>query len=192
MFADCGHRVMLMSANVGSMITPADTAIEKLYEDAAGYIPGDAASDDGSDETELTNWLMAHTFDNQQMMAHAPVRIRYTDHIKWTIQKYGGIRFCIQLPQSAEDQFDRGLPWDVVPNDGGILGGHDILGTHYIGDQFFAVTWGKLIPVTLAFLRRYLFEAHAEVWSTWLTASHRTLLGDDLTALMNDLVHIQR
>jgi len=193
MIADCGHRVMLMSANVlGStniIVPSADTCLS-FYEDESGFVPGNDSTDNGTDESDLAAYLANNLFDGQKLIAHASVRIRITDHIKWTVQKFGGCRFCIQLPQSAVDQFDAGKPWDIVANDGGILGGHDILGTHYIGDQFYVVTWGRLIPASLAFLRRYMFEAHAEVWSTWLNAQNKTVMGDDLSALTSALIHV--
>ena len=196
MIAECGHAIMQTSANDAGptgMVQPDTAACLAFYEAESGWngIPDDP-TDAGTDEGTLTAFLAKNPFDGVNLLAHAPIHINNLNHVKWAVQKLCGARYCIYLPQSAMDQFDRGEPWDVVPlnQDGGIVGGHAIFGTHYRGDTFYAVTWGKLIPVTAAFLHRYMFEAHAEIWSSFLGADGQTLAGENITALIADLKRI--
>lgn len=194
MIAECGHAIMQTSANSGTMIQPDTQVCLDFYKAESGWngFDGDP-SDAGTDEVTLTDYLAKNDFDGVKLMAHAPIHIHNLDHVKWTIQKFCGCRFNIRLPASAYDQFTKGEPWDVMPmhQDGGIVGGHSIFGTHYHGQYFYAVTWGKLIPVTPAFLHRYLFEAHAEIWSSLLNSAG-TWGGETNAQLIADLIKINQ
>lgn len=195
MIADCGHAVMQTSAQNGVMLQPTTEDCLQFYQSESGWDGIDGSpSDSGTDEVTLANYLAKNEFVGTKLIAHAPVHINNLDHVKWAIQKFCGVRYCICLPKSAYDQFDSGEPWDVLPlhQDGGIVGGHCIFGTHYHGQYFYAVTWGRLVPVTPAFLHRYLFEAHAEIWSSMLDESGKTPWGDDLGTLVKDLIAINQ
>jgi hypothetical protein len=82
------------------------------------------------------------------------------------------------------DQFNAGRPWSIVS-------GSPLEGGHYVplvalrGDLY-CVTWGKLQPLTRAFLTKYCDEAWAILSPEMLTGG-KSLEGFDLAQLQSDL-----
>jgi hypothetical protein len=95
--------------------------------------------------------------------AYASVDYKKHDEVKHCIHLLSGIGFGIQVPQSALDQFRAGEVWDVVPDDGGIVGGHALYGMAYTDGQLRCMTWGKAQPLTWAFWDKYCDEAYGIV-----------------------------
>ena len=78
------------------------------------------------------------------------------DDTKFAITYLNGLFCGFNLPNSAISQFDKGEPWDVVKDDGGIAGGHSTYGWAYDADNALWVsTWGKRQKVTPAFRKKY-------------------------------------
>jgi hypothetical protein len=95
----------------------------------------------------------------------------------------------INLPASAMTQFNAGKPWDVVPDDGGIEGGHDIPLVCKRSNMA-CVTWAKLQQMTLAFFQKYCEEAWI-ILSTEFLNNGVSPEGLNLTQLQADLANIQ-
>ena len=71
-----------------------------------------------------------------------------------------GVQVGVALPKSAEDQFSRNMPWEVVPDDGGIVGGHMIYGKGYNPTGPIIVTWAKEVQCTWDWYSKYRDEAY--------------------------------
>jgi hypothetical protein len=189
--ADDGHYLMLRTANAGSIVIPTTEQILALYSAETGFNPDDPASDQGTDEGSDCEWMVVNGLLGHKASATGFVNPQSISHLKWCIQLFGGCKFGINFPQSAMDQFNAGLPWTVEANDGGIIGGHDVLGVKYNSGWFYVVTWGQLQQVDLAWIMKYAEEAHVLLFSDWITKNGTAPSGFDLKALIAALPQIE-
>ncbi len=88
--------------------------------------------------------------------------------IKQVIATRGVAYLGVALPSVAEDQFDNGQPWSVVPG-ATIAGGHCIVGVGYDPQYLTVVTWGKTQKVTWDWWATYGFEC----WSLTVPQIHK-------------------
>jgi hypothetical protein len=97
----------------------------------------------------------------------------------------------LQLPDSAQDQFQNGQPWSPVSGSQ-IEGGHYVSGVGRNADgNFVVVTWGALQEMTPTFYQRYNDESLVYLSQEFLTAGvspegfNLQQLQADLAALHN-------
>lgn len=83
--------------------------------------------------------------------------------VKASVFLLAGTTAGIMISQSALDQFEVGLPWDIVDNPGQLRGGHAIDVVGYDLDGPVCVTWGRLQHMTWRFWGQYCDEAYAVV-----------------------------
>jgi hypothetical protein len=180
--ADNGHKVMLWSANRpgGKMIMPTTAEILAYYSALTGYDPSDPNTDQGADPTANADYLVANGITiggvHHKVDAWVPVDPTNADGSKWATHLFGCQTWCVSLPQSAMDQFGAGQPWTVLADDGGLLGGHDILNCYYASsagkDWWYPITWGKrqraddpwrakYLTMAIAYLSKDMFNQQA-------------------------------
>jgi hypothetical protein len=113
----------------------------------------------------LNAWRLGWTAADEtyNIYAYASTTIRDHNEIKYAIYLLRGAYAGILVPQSAIIQFETGQTWDVVPDDGGILGGHAIYIMQYDSEGLTCMTWAKKQKMTWAFLDRYCDESYAVV-----------------------------
>jgi hypothetical protein len=204
--ADCAHQEMLRTANVGTIWTPALIDVLGLYAYFQGY-KGDMTNladiqaylknnDNGCDELTVINYLTQNGWLGRKLDGHANLDPAQLDQIKWAVCIFGASRLGINLPDSAMAQFNGGEPWTPVANSQ-LDGGHDVPVVKYDGNWFYVVTWGKLQPVSPAFLTAkypdgtpYLEEAHAELAFDWVNAAGTCPANLNLTQLLADLASV--
>jgi hypothetical protein len=185
--ADDGHYLMLRTANQGPMVIPTTAEVLALYSAETGFDPSNPNTDQGTDEVSDCEFMV-----NTGLLGHKAESTAFVDphnenYLKWCIQLFGGCKFGINFPQSAMDQFNAGQPWTVVANDGGIIGGHDVVGVKYDGTYFYVVTWGKLQAVSPAWIDQYADEAHVLLFPDWIAANGASPAGFSLMTLIEDL-----
>ena len=155
--ADCGHQLMLRTANASTIMIPTEADIIALYENF-GYVPGKLSTDQGADELSVCNYMQKYGLLGHTTDAYANLNPTNLNSLKWTVQLYGCSRLGIACTDSMIDQFDKGQPWEPVAG-ATVEGGHDVPLVRYITDggstMYFVVTWGKLQPAT-------------EAWLTWV------------------------
>jgi len=189
--ADSSHQVMLRTANCSKIVIPTTAQCLAIYNSLTG------GQDTGLDELTVIQYLGKTGFLGHKVDAAANVDPANLNHIKWTIQLYGACRLGINFVDSMMDQFNKGLPWDVVPGAKLTGDGHDVPLVRYITvgqtTQYFVVTWAKMIPVTEAFLlwqidgTPVVEEAHAECSTDFIKATGASPAGYDHDALMGYL-----
>jgi hypothetical protein len=185
--ADDGHYLMLRTANQGPMVVPTTAEVLALYSAETGFDPNNPSTDQGTDEASDCEFMVSTGLLGHVAEATAFVDPHNENYLKWCIQLFGGCKFGVNFPQSAMDQFNSGEPWTVVPNDGGIIGGHDVLGVQYDADFFYVVTWGKLQPVAPEWIDHYADEAHVLLFADWIAANGAAPSGFNLATLLQDL-----
>lgn len=188
--ADPAHTLMLRTANVGKIVIPTLDDVNAMYKVVSGWngVLNDP-SDAGADETTVCEYMESTGLCGHKSVKFGSVDWTNLDHLKWCIQLFGACRIGFQVPAYAMDQFNAGQPWDVSSTaDSTIVGEHDVPFVKYDGTGLiYAVTWGKLQPVTLAFLAMFNQEAHAEVFPDWVQANGLTPPGFNLSQLVADL-----
>jgi len=195
--ADTGHALMLRTANVSTIVVPTEANVVALYSAVTGFDPnaapdasGENPTDQGTDEVTMCQYMMSTGWLGHRSAGTGAVDPANLDHVRWCVQLFGSCRLGVTLPQSASDQFDAGQPWDVAGN-ATIVGGHDVPIVKYDSSYFYVVTWGSLVPMTPAFLARYVAndqgEAHAELYPDWIRSQGLAPAGLDLATLEADL-----
>lgn len=207
--ADCAHQEMLRTANVGTIWLPPQANVLALYayfqgmkiNPNADLAPGSlsqieaylASNDNGCNELDVITYLTKTGWMGRKLDGSANLDPTMLDQIKWAVCIFGASRLGLNLPDSAQSQFEAGEPWDYVPG-AKLDGGHDVPVVQYGNGSFGVITWGKLQPVTEAFLTAkypdgtpYLEEAHAELAVDWTNAAGTCPANLNLTQLMADL-----
>jgi hypothetical protein len=85
------------------------------------------------------------------------------DEIQQVICLLNGAYIGINVSQSAMDQFKNGQMWDIVDDDGGIIGGHCIPLLAYDVVGPICVTWAKRQQMSWSFFAKYCDEAYGIV-----------------------------
>lgn len=94
---------------------------------------------------------------------HAFASALQPQEIKWGCQYLYGVQIGVALPYSAVDQFNAGEPWTVLPDDGGVAGGHLMYSESYNPTGPIFCTWAKKQQATWEWLTRYMDESYVLV-----------------------------
>lgn len=136
------------------------------YSASTGY-DGTDATDQGTDMQDGAEyWRKTGIRDavnvRHKIDCHVSLEIGNWDQLVLATYLLGGAGVGLNLPKSAETQFDSGnQPWTVVKGSR-IDGGHFVpsIGRNQDGN-ILVVTWGSLQPMTQDFYERYSDEARA-------------------------------
>lgn len=165
---------------------PTEQVLEDQYNTLS---PGDQ----GCVETSvLQTWQNPGLFADDDGIANVIKAFAPLDHTSETelqqgVAFTGGIYLGIQCPDSAQQQFGQQeqsgelVPWTVV-HGAQVEGGHCIVAVGYTADGLLCVTWGAVVLVTWAFLKKYLEEAYA-VLSQELAEKGADTLGLNVAAI---------
>ena len=140
-----------------------DAGVLADYSAISGYVPGDESTDTGCDMHDVMAYraktgLVDAAGNRHKIAAYLSLDPGNVDHLLLAGYMFGCVGIGIEFPDSAMEQFHDGLPWDVVPG-AQIEGGHYIPGVAYRNGDIEVVTWGEVVPMTMAFLSRYCDEA---------------------------------
>jgi hypothetical protein len=174
-----------------AQFTP-DNAISD-YSAVTGYIPGQPDTDQGTDvRTALlyrqSTGLIDSLSARHKIGAFLALEPGNVDHLLEALYLFGAVGIGIEVPESAEQQFNAGQPWSVAH------GKQQILGGHYVPivanrSNLAVVTWGRLQQMTLQFYKKYCDEAWA-ILSPEMLKGGLSLEGFDLSALQADLSEV--
>lgn len=191
--AAIAHAIQTWKINLGhnvnlAKVSPLSSAILSAYEDWCGYVDGDPSTDNGGVELDvLNNWRKLGLGGTDRILAYADPAPADVLHIKQAVTLFGGVYLGFNVPQSAMDQNAAGLPWTVVPDDGGIVGGHAIWCPDYNPTYLYCITWGQRQALSWEFFLKYTDEAHALLSPDWINSSNFAPNGVDLAQLQADL-----
>jgi len=162
------HRIMLMTAHTGEMFVPDPRDIMAAYMVLTGYDPTTGANDTGCAMTDVLQYEQETGIAGRKILAWAQIDHTNIDRVKQAMYAFGCVDIGVQFPNSAMDQFNAGKAWAVLPDDGGIGGGHDVpmFGYGSVGDS--CVTWGKRQEMTWDWFAKYCDEAYVVITEDWL------------------------
>jgi hypothetical protein len=184
-----GHAIQCWTLCNGRMATVPDSVVLAAYEADAGYVPGNPATDQGENMLDNLNAWRKNGFGGHALDAFASIDFSNFWNVAQSIYLFGLVDIGLNLPQSALDQNAAGQAWDVVPNDGGIAGGHDVIVPMYdlSSTELTCITWGQRQPMTWRFFQKYVEEAYALLSPDWLSANAVDPAGVNFAALQADL-----
>ena len=189
--AFAAHALLLRTSNAGTPVVATDDDVLKLYEAVGHYVPGNPSTDQGCNESDLCQYLIDVGFLGHKSLATAPVvagvmTANSIDNLKWACQVFVGVQLGVNLPGSAETQFDAGQPWDVG-GDESIEGGHSVGMVGYDAQHAYLTTWGAVQPATWAWISKFTEEAHIDLFMDAIRASGTTPAGFGPLTMARDL-----
>lgn len=177
--ADVDHEVKSAQVAAGNTeVASTTTEVLAGYSAVTGYDPADPSTDQGAEMQAVREYWQKTGFtlggQRHKIAMFAELDIHDEDLIKLAVYELGAVGVGANLPQSAMDQFDAGQPWDVVADDGGILGGHAFAVVGYDKDFLEVLTWGKVQKVTWAWWRMYVEEAWGSLTNDFVSSRSGT------------------
>lgn len=187
--AGAAHAVQVFSANVVGEVTISDADILGYYSKWDGYVPGNPSTDNGGIELDVLNSWKADEFVGHQLLAYADVNCALETQVRQALNLFGGLYIGFMVPNFIMSN----MPdvWDIVPNDGGIDGGHCVFVTGYDLTTLTFISWGSVYKMTWAFWHKYVDEAHALLSADFLAANGLDPAGFKLADLQADLACIK-
>ncbi len=196
--AAAGHMIGLWRGNAGNSL-PAPTAeqVIQFYSATSGYVPGDPATDQGSDEITVLNYWVAQGFfpdGSSKIAGWANVNAGNELMMKQCIYLFETGMAALELPDAYINPFPsaNGFVWDVAgaPNP---ANGHAVMAVGYDAQGIRIDTWGLLGTMTWAAVAKYLTtlgqgEFHAVFSADSIaSASEEAPNGFNATQLQADL-----
>lgn len=136
------HWLMLITAHTGKTVTPELQEVLDFYSAVSGYDQKTGANDNGAAITDVLEHWRTVGLSGHKIRAWAAIDYTNDEHVKQGIYVFGANGTGVQLPESAQDQFQAAQNWEVV--DGSpIEGGHAILETGKGSDGSNYQSWGK-------------------------------------------------
>jgi hypothetical protein len=194
-FGDCtcaalGHAVQAWTTyGKGNTVTLSIDDVLGLYSAVTGFDPQTGANDRGAVEQDVLGFVQKYGIGGHRIRAFAQVDHKNLNEMKLALQHFGTVYVGFQVPESAQQQFGAGQPWTVVPGSP-IEGGHAIDIQKWDADYMYAVTWGKLQPMTTDFWLTYGDEAWVIITDDWLNENGLSPEGLNVTALLGDFDEI--
>jgi hypothetical protein len=188
-WAMAGHGLEAWSTyGEGSTVEVTLDVLLKGYHDVTGFDPHVPSTDQGTNIQDALEYWRKTGLGGHKILAFARVDHNDMAEVQAAINVFGALAVGVALPAVAEQQFADGQPWDVVTNDGGILGGHAIHAGAYDehAGTFTVTTWGHTQVLTEAWWRTYVDELWVIVSPEWLSAAGVDPEGLDLAGLGED------
>jgi hypothetical protein len=154
------------------------------------YFKESGGADSGLVEINSLNaWRKGWTAAGKNYDIYAFAAIDVTNHteVEQCVYLFNGCFSGFSVPRSAMTQHGNGQIWDVVPNDGGIEGGHAVYIVAYNEIGPICITWGTRQAMTWAFWDKYFDEAYGVIDNidSWMDPAtdpvNIALLTQDLT-----------
>lgn len=183
--AAAGHMIEATTTyGHGTTVKITDADVLTAYSAVSGYDPKTGANDNGAVMQDVLDYWRKVGIGGHRILAFAELAVRDLSQVAAALYLFGHVYTGLRVPGSAEDQFNAGQRWDVVPDDGGIRGRHAVdLG--YRGPaELGLVTWGRAQLLTLAFWAKYMDEAWVVIDQDWIDATGGSPPGLD-TAQLN-------
>lgn len=169
-FAANGHLIELTTTYGDApehLVT--ETQVLAEYGRVTGFKPADPSTDQGAAVQDGLRDLHRHGLAGIKIAAFAEVNPNDMSEVMTAVLDLGGLSIGVNLPGVAQEQFADGQPWDLVPDDGGLDGGHCVILAGYDPDYLYFVTWGQVQKATYAWWEKYVEEAWAVVSDAWIS-----------------------
>lgn len=164
-FGDCAvagpaHQIMAWNKSIGRDVPFNNQCVLQCYGEITGFDPATGEGDNGTDMRDLAKYWQKTGILDANGVRHKiegylflhPGNIEERDQAMY---RFNSIGIGFRVPRVAMDQFNQGKIWDVVPDDGGIEGGHYVPGLGE-GVNTKVVTWASLQEMSDPFYMKYV------------------------------------
>ncbi len=205
-FAAEYHKIQLVTkAARGIEITEPDNRIIQGYSELTGYIPGNLATDQGTDMAEFMAYLVKTGVPidpapaphvRHKALAALEVDARIANDVIAAIYQCGGCHCGFTVPGYIMEGTEPSMIWDVqTTGDQSPAGGHDVYLTgHHADGTYNVISWGSHeYLMTQAFLDKYVTMIIATADPSWIATSGMTPLGltvEELEQMMVGFGHV--
>lgn len=176
------HLLQVYYAELGeTFVYPGDDIVRSTYFGLTG------GQDTGLVLTDvLTAWMTNGLFGTK-IAAHVPVNPRDEAEFRVACYLFGGVYLGIEMPASAETQFENNKPWHLTIPRGRPVGGHCVVATGVNREGIDLLTWGRETTMTWDYWDTYGSEAHVAIPQVFIEADHGPVFRIDVLALQEDL-----
>lgn len=180
---------------------------EAIFEDSMiqqTYFRITGGADSGAEmssvlEDQYTNGMQDMFGATHKVAAFAQLKLVGPRWLACALTAFGSVYVGVNLPQSAETQFESGQPWTYVQGSP-IIGGHAIVlqavdenptyPANSGPDSFTYITWGSKVTASWQWCSTYIEEAWVAISDDWLQANGTTISGFDLAQLQADMSYV--
>jgi len=174
--AGLAHLVSAYKGLIGELYIPKEEDVVKFYLEQTN------GQDTGLCELDVLKTWQKKKWFNDEDIAFLSIDPKNHDHIKQAIAIFGGVYLGVNLPVSAEDDFQANRTWDCGPLSGG---GHCVVSCKYDEKTINILTWGDQVDATWNFVDCAVTEAWAIV-----SLEAEKISGFKLADLRRDLVAV--
>lgn len=172
----------------GSMLTEPDVYVQKLYELACGYVPGNPTTDQGGVEQSVLGYCMRQgipiapggSSDLNKLAAFVEIDPRQVGDVKRAVAEGGVVYLGINIPE-AWCSMAVGQDWANAS--GPIAGGHAIIGAGYDAEWLYVVSWGSIWRMSWTAFAAVCDEAYFLADPLWINEKGTTPFGMTLADL---------
>ena len=170
-------------------------AILNAYCAVSNYNPETNQNDEGVESLKVFKYWRKNEIGGHQIMAFAKLEDKNRQQLIQTIYLFGGCYIGLNLPKSAERQYNKTKKW-TIPRVGkksdakkGSWFGHAVLAIGYKNDELRIITWGVEMVMTMDFWEAYSEESYA-LFSEAFIKDEKTPSGIDIEHLRRDIDEI--
>lgn len=194
--AAAGHLIMSWTASIGRLCKPTTKAVIEAYMDITGFNPETDGIGQPVEALKTLKYWRKHGIGGRKIISFAKLDFKNRAELKEAIYLYGGCYVGLNLPKSAEKQYNESQKWAVHP--GGTEGigepgswlGHALLITGYSKNELSAITWGKEIVMSVDFWETYVDESYA-IFSEDFVKDNQTPTKINVDVLRRDMEELQ-
>lgn len=157
-----------------------DEDVIAAYSRVTGYIPGNGATDGGSDPTAAANDWRTNGLGGRKIYGWAQVPAGNVALQRFALYYCDGLQITLNLPNTAKTQ----AVWDVVSgadpdSSPGSWGGHEVFGCNHdpATGLWKVATWNYEQPMTQRFLDTYGWLLIAAIPVAWFDGSGEAPVG---------------
>ena len=194
--AAAGHLIMAWTSNIGRLHKPTTKTIVAAYTAVTGYDPKVDGIGKPIEAIKVLKYWRKTGIAGRKIIAFAKLDFKNRRQLKQAIYLYGGCYVGINLPKSAEKQYNESKKWTVsakgATGDGepGSWLGHALIITGYQNDELRVITWGKEMIMKLDFWETYVDESYA-IFSADFIKDKQTPTKINVDVLKRDIETLQ-
>ncbi len=195
--AAAGHFIMVWTSNTGRLKRPKEESIMEAYCAVTNYNPETKENDEGVECIKVLKHWRKKEIAGHQIVAFAKLQEKNRQQLLQTIYFFGGCYVGLNLPKSAERQYNTTKKWTIPRRrnkkeaEKGSWFGHAVLITGYKNEELRIISWGKEMIMTIDFWEAYCEESYA-IFSESFIKDEKTPTGIDVDLLKNDIERMQK
>jgi len=194
-WAGAAHETMLWNAEAGTPVQFTTDSVLSDYSAVTGFSKADPNSDQGTDMQKAASYRLKTGIvdakgERHKIAAYLALEAGNLQEVLVASWLFGLVGLGLVLPESAQEQFQNGQAWDLVPGSPDD-GGHYVPAMARRCGQLIVSTWGTFEPVADPFFKAKNDEGLVYL-SDEMLKNDQSIDGFKRAALVDDLSQIGR